>query len=80
MSSAVARVTDECREFMDRDNLRWRDVYEIATRAAALALKEAFDNDAELACLRIERDHYAAAAVNGLMTRPFTMKLPRSDL
>lgn len=71
--SAVARATDECRSRVDGENIRWRDVHDVAMTAAILALKEAFDGDAEVTRLRIERDHYKKLAVIGLETRPISM-------
>lgn len=60
--SAVARAMDD--EKVDRkDHIQVEDVYHVAIKAVALALKEAFDNDAELAMTRIERDHYKDTAL-----------------
>ena len=68
--AAVAQAMDECRKYMDEDNLRLRDVHEVATRAAVQALKDAFDGDVEIANLRIERDHYKKLAEDALLMRP----------
>lgn len=43
-----------------------RDSLELAELACVIALKRAFDGDAELAAARQERDHYRAAALRGL--------------
>lgn len=69
VTSAVARAMDECRQYMDEDNLRMRDVHGVATRAVAQALKDAFDGDVEIPHLRIERDHYKKLAEDALLMR-----------
>ena len=68
--AAVAQAMDECRKYMDEDNLRLRDVHEVATRAAVQALKNAFDGDLEITSLRIERDHYKKVAEDAMIRRP----------
>lgn len=70
VTSAVARAIEECRQYMDEDNLRMRDVHEVATRAAVQALKDAFDGDVEIAHLRIERGHYKKLADELVHMRP----------
>lgn len=70
VTSAVARAMEECRQHVDEENLRMRDVHEVATRAAVQALKDAFDGDVEIANLRIERDHYKKLAEDALLMRP----------
>lgn len=68
--AAVAQAMDECRKYMDEDDLRMRDVREVATRAAVQALKNAFDGGVEITNLRIERDHYKRLAEELLLMRP----------
>ena len=70
VTSAVTRAMEECRQHVDEENLRMRDVHEVATRAAIQALKDAFDGDVEIAHLRIERDHYKKLAEDALLMRP----------
>jgi hypothetical protein len=43
-----------------------RDACELAELACVLALKRAFDNDAELTAARTERNQYRALALRGL--------------
>jgi hypothetical protein len=70
--SAVAEAMHDAQNVLrGPDEIREREVYEIALHACMLALKRAFDNDAELAVTRIERDHYKKLAVQGLDTSAF---------
>jgi hypothetical protein len=69
--SAVARAEEEARQHIHDDEIRWRDVHEIAVNAAVIALREAFEGDAELGMLRAERDRYKELAIKGLeLTAP----------
>lgn len=71
--SAVARATEMGRAVVAEDDLRWPDVHHIATEAAMIALRDAYEGDAEIAALRIERDHYKKLALHGLETRPLSV-------
>jgi leucyl aminopeptidase (aminopeptidase T) len=71
--AAVASAMDEARQHVREEDLRWKDVHHIATEAAANALKSAFEGDAEISALRIERDHYQKIALHGLETRPVVL-------
>jgi len=74
--SAVARAEEEGRQHIGDDEIRWRDVHEIAVNAAVIALREAFEGDAELAMLRAERDRYKELALKGLELTPPRMIIP----
>jgi hypothetical protein len=70
--SAVAEAMHHAQEILrGPDEIREREVYEIALHACVLALKRAFDNDAELTVARIERDRYKTLALHGLDLRAF---------
>ena len=59
--SAVHEAMDRARDWMGEIELR--DVHDIALDAAIIALKRAFDENAELSAIRMERDHYKAMAL-----------------
>lgn len=75
--SAVAQAMEEARSQVDEGALRWRDVHHIATEAAVMALKSAFEGNAELIALRIERDHYRTVALGGLQLQPIPVVMDR---
>ena len=76
---SVADAMAELRRNIDEDDIRMRDIHEVATLAAAKALKAAFDGDAEIKAAHIERDHYKMLAEQGLRFAPISMAIPKPD-
>lgn len=61
---AYSAVSQALSNFKDRGSyteLTERDLHDVALAAVVLALKQAFDNDAEISRLRAENEHYKAA-------------------
>lgn len=48
---------------------------DLAALAASIALKRAFDNDAEITRLRIENEHYKKMALIGLEMTPMKLQV-----
>lgn len=72
VNQAVHQAMDDIKPFISEET-RARDLHEAAYRASAMALKLAFDGDAELTATRIERDHYKALAEKMLVMAPVRM-------
>lgn len=62
INSAVAEAWSQFNE-RDIGEITERDARELAAITSAIALKRAFDEDAEITRLRIENEHYKATAL-----------------
>ena len=76
VNAAVARAMQEFQQGRRSDEIRERDLHHVAALAAATVLKSAFDEDSEIAMLRVEVEHYKRLAERATALQPAPQFLP----
>lgn len=79
--SAATEAVNEYKDQFNHEHDAMNLAYGVAFYAAGMALKRAFDDDAEISRLRFEVEHYKSAALRiAILTPPNLITIPAMEV